>query len=88
MWHKQGTYTDVHKKPEVHAARVVYLVLCAALQLREKTWVHLPKKEYEAMVDAHNEKAATKKEGQEGSARWRDVVPTYEFVDKDGNAMV
>jgi len=56
-WHKQGTYTDVHEKPEVHAARVVYPVLCAALQLREKTWVHLPKKEYEDMVDAHNEKA-------------------------------
>ena len=87
-WHKQGSYTDVHEKPEVHAARVVYLVLCAALQLREKTWVHLPKKEYEAMVEAHNEKAATKKDGQEGSARWRDVVPRYEFVDKDGNAMV
>jgi hypothetical protein len=87
-WHKQGTYTDVHEKPEVHAARQVYLVDCAELQLREPTWVHLPKGEYETMVKEHNEIAATKKEGQEGSARWRDVVPPYEFVDGDGKSMV
>ena len=68
----------MHEKPAVHAARVVYLVLCAALQLREKTWVHLQKAGYEAMVAAHNEKAkVTKKDGQDGSATWRDVVPPY-----------
>lgn len=45
-WFKQGTYTDVHEREDVVAARIKYIELNAELQLRERTWVRMEKTEY------------------------------------------
>ena len=74
-WFRSGTYTDVHEKPEVIESRMEYLKLNAELQLREPTWVQMPREEYES------------KRQQAGEA-WRHSEAPHEYVDERGVEMV
>ena len=74
-WFRSGTYTDVHEKPEVIESRIEYLKLNAELQLREPTWVQMPREEYES-------------KREEAGEAWRHSEAPHEYVDERGVEMV
>jgi len=83
-WHKQGAYTDVHEDEETKAFRKEYLVTNAELQLREPTWVRMPKDVYEEYKAACT--AAIKARGGVGhDYEWKPVEPGTPHAYKHGD---